>query len=83
MAFPSQENNMATSVGDIWHIVKDKVSGPDEIKFVFPVHNQHGVIMRIVNGDELPQLDAEQKAQLVAIFAAQRIKAEATLPPQE
>jgi len=81
MAFPSQLASTPTSIGKIWHVICDNPSEADTIRYIFQVLDQDGVVMRTVPGNELPQIDAPHTANLVAFVAAQRVKAEATLPP--
>ena len=83
MAFPQRAARIETSIGRILHIIEDSAGGPDTIKFMFFVHDQFGKIMDFVDGDELPHINAPHTANLVAFVAAQRAKAEATLPEPE
>lgn len=80
MAFPNQEVRTPTSIGTIWHILKDTVGGPDTVRYVFQVLDQNGVVMRTECGDELPHIGAPHGSNLVSFVAAQRAKADGTLP---
>ena len=83
MAFPNQEVRTPIGIGTIWHIIKDTASGPDTVRYVFQVLDQNSVVMCTKNGDELPHINAPHIGNLVTFAAAQRVKAEGTLPEPE
>jgi len=80
MAFPGQTTRVPTSIGKTWHIICDNPSDPDTIRYVFQVLDQNGDIMRTESGNELPHIDAPHIGNLASFAAAQRAKAEGTLP---
>lgn len=80
MAFPNQLARTPTSIGKKWSILLDDPDGPSTVRYIFQVLDQFGIIMDVKVGDELPHIDAPHTANLVAFAAAQRAKAEATLP---
>ena len=80
MAFPGQAARTPTSIGKIWHIICDNPDTADTIRYVYQVLDQNGAVMRTETGDELPHIGAPHTGNLVAFAAAQRAKAEGTLP---
>lgn len=80
MSFPQQVSRVPTSIGIIWHVIKDDPDNPDGIRYIYQVRDQNGDVMKIEQGDEQPHLTQAQIDGLLAFAAAQRGKAEDTLP---
>lgn len=80
MAFPPSAVRTPTSIGQIIHTLIDNASGSDEMRFMYQVLDQNGVVMESKFGDEVPHLTPAQISAIQAFLAAQRVLAEATLP---
>lgn len=78
--FPTSESRVPTEIGQIIHTLIDNPSGPDEIRYMFQVLDQNGVVMDTKFGDEILHLTPAQISAIQAFLIAQRVLAETSLP---
>ena len=69
-----------TSIGRIWHVIRDNPDTADEIRYVYEILDQNGQVMEMRRGDEMDYINTADKQALQAFANTQRGKAENTIP---
>lgn len=80
MAFTAEANRVPTSIGDIHYGLDDWESVANTARFVLEVKDQDGAVMRIQDGDLVPNVP-DEIATVQAILATWRARAESEILP--